>query len=92
MSMVTSKVRRQATAAAWIPRQSVNTELTGQVDSLLAQQSNITGVSEILNGCLYVAPLPISCFNSAPSRELGRDTTADCRARLYTLDSHAAPT
>ena len=24
------------------------------VDSLLAKQSNITGVSEILNGCLYV--------------------------------------
>ena len=26
--------------------------LTRSVDSLLAQQSNITGVSEILNGCL----------------------------------------
>lgn len=28
------------------------------VDSLLASQSNITGVSEILNGCLCVSSLP----------------------------------
>lgn len=87
-----SKVRRQATAAARISHQVEGTELTGQVDSLLAQQSNITGVSEILNGCLYVGPLSVSCVNSALRSELGRSATADCRARKYALGSHAAPT
>lgn len=36
------------------PNESSRPILTRSVDSLLAQQSNITGVSEILNGCLYV--------------------------------------
>lgn len=55
------------------------------VDSLLASQSNISGVSEILNGCLYVELSPIMLltddqmlYNGGTRRECsGRDQRKD---------------
>ena len=37
----------------------------GKVDSKLAQQSSLAGVSEILNGCMYV--FRCSDFHTPPS-------------------------
>ena len=55
------------------------------VDSLLASQSNISGVSEILNGCLYVESSSIvfladdqMLYNGGTRRECsGRDQRKD---------------
>ena len=47
------------------------------VDSLLASQSNISGVSEILNGCLYVYLFSVICLTDDQMLYDGRT----CRER-----------